>query len=367
MIRPTVVKNLWGRAGGRCSICRIELTSVEGEGVLGEMAHIDARSADGPRANPDLDADTLDSYENLMLLCPNDHTTVDRAVEQWPVERLREVKREHELWIALRLSEGSALPFVLDTSAHRQERRSYWKGLDRHSWLCCSLTPLALSQDVIDPLGASYRRLISVLDLPQFVKIYLNPHPNPTLTEPNSNGLVNEDFRRLREGVGYRVEIFRNGYVEFVTCIDELLGRFPVAEMEPGRAVRRTRISDHRLMRCRRLLPYFPFADSLTAQVKALLRVWRDGTLPFRDMVLSTFVIGAQGTCILRPGQSDEVVGRPLEGDEVGYEAATERDVDTQELLGVVLRRLANAFGLELDPAFTAAGELVAPSYLAVS
>ena len=77
------VKLLWGRAGGCCSKpgCAIDLTKeVEGgdDYVIGEMAHMIARSPDGPRGRAGGGDDT---YANLILLCPTHHREVDKAPE----------------------------------------------------------------------------------------------------------------------------------------------------------------------------------------------------------------------------------------------------------------------------------------------
>ena len=93
------IKRLWGRAAGRCSYpeCGVDcLAFLESKDltVIGEMAHVVARSPDGPRGqsrHPD------DRYSNLILLCPNHHTLVDKAPEgKFPAQMLLEWKAEHE-------------------------------------------------------------------------------------------------------------------------------------------------------------------------------------------------------------------------------------------------------------------------------
>jgi len=73
-------KILWARSGNKCSICKASLVVEEMVGdpaaVVGDEAHIVARSAGGPRAGL-LDESKLDHYENLILLCKLDHKTVD--------------------------------------------------------------------------------------------------------------------------------------------------------------------------------------------------------------------------------------------------------------------------------------------------
>jgi hypothetical protein len=43
------VKLLWGRSGFRCALCKIELTANGPKDTIGEMAHIVAKSSNGPR------------------------------------------------------------------------------------------------------------------------------------------------------------------------------------------------------------------------------------------------------------------------------------------------------------------------------
>jgi hypothetical protein len=94
-------KILWIKAGGRCSICRAQLvtegTDTDAPSVFGEEAHIVGQSPNGPRAGniPD-----VDSYANLILLCRIHHKQVDDQVGRYTVERLKEIKRQHEEWVA---------------------------------------------------------------------------------------------------------------------------------------------------------------------------------------------------------------------------------------------------------------------------
>lgn len=95
------IKQLWGLAGGYCSNpdCRrrVAITGDKGESYLtGEMAHIIARQAKGPRGDG-VGGDN--TYENLVLLCPTCHTKVDKAPGDFPVELLIEWKARHEAWV----------------------------------------------------------------------------------------------------------------------------------------------------------------------------------------------------------------------------------------------------------------------------
>ena len=95
-------KRLWARSGNRCVICRQELVRAENDGVagalVGQEAHIIGRSPGGPRYEP-LAPAARDGYDNLILLCANDHTEIDAQPSRYPVEHLRRLKRRHELWV----------------------------------------------------------------------------------------------------------------------------------------------------------------------------------------------------------------------------------------------------------------------------
>ncbi len=98
-ISPKDTKRLWGLAAGRCSKpgCNVEcirFLSVDDPTVIGEMAHVIARSADGPRGT---EAGGDDTYGNLILLCPTHHTEIDKAPDGvFTAEALHEWKRKHE-------------------------------------------------------------------------------------------------------------------------------------------------------------------------------------------------------------------------------------------------------------------------------
>jgi hypothetical protein len=108
-IKSKDIKILWGRSGNRCAICRTQLaqdaSAVSAAFTLGEQAHIVGEKEDAPRGKSSLTADERDSYQNLILLCPNDHTKIDKNEADWPVERLHYFKSTHELWVTETLSE----------------------------------------------------------------------------------------------------------------------------------------------------------------------------------------------------------------------------------------------------------------------
>jgi hypothetical protein len=100
------------KAGGRCSICRVQLvtegTGTDDPSVFGQEAHIVARGQGGPRAG---DVADVDAYDNLILLCSKHHKQVDDQVGYYSVDRLKEIKRMHEEWVTS-LDDPWPLPWV---------------------------------------------------------------------------------------------------------------------------------------------------------------------------------------------------------------------------------------------------------------
>jgi hypothetical protein len=110
------IKMLWGRAASRCAICRMELVmdraGGDDESIVGDIAHIIARDEDGkagPRSVASLPTEGQDrfanlianrsKYANLLVLCKNHHKQVDDQPLAFPVEKLLEVKENHEVWV----------------------------------------------------------------------------------------------------------------------------------------------------------------------------------------------------------------------------------------------------------------------------
>ena len=94
-------KILWGRSGNRCAFpgCNQELHEIigkEGSTIVGEECHIEAQSEGGPRFNEKLNSKQIDSYENVILLCPTHHRIIDDNPQKYTVDVLNKMKTEHE-------------------------------------------------------------------------------------------------------------------------------------------------------------------------------------------------------------------------------------------------------------------------------
>jgi hypothetical protein len=101
-VKDKVVLRLVGAAGGWCEKPDCSTGSLwhelpAGDAIrLAEVAHIVAASDEGPRGDTDVETEELVGFENLILLCPNCHTVVDRTPGEFPAERMRQWKSEHE-------------------------------------------------------------------------------------------------------------------------------------------------------------------------------------------------------------------------------------------------------------------------------
>lgn len=92
---------LYVHAGGRCEFdgCNKYLFEHYPTEIIenfSEQAHIWAFSNDGPRGNEPGRPKSIHSLANLILLCKDCHTLVDRHPEIYTVEILKKFKKEHE-------------------------------------------------------------------------------------------------------------------------------------------------------------------------------------------------------------------------------------------------------------------------------
>ena len=102
-------KLLWGKSANRCAICRAPLsrtaTADDPEIVVGEEAHIVGERLGAARYRP-LPAAERDGYGNRILLCPTDHTTIDKQPGKWTEGLLLATKAHHESIMRLRTEEA---------------------------------------------------------------------------------------------------------------------------------------------------------------------------------------------------------------------------------------------------------------------
>lgn len=100
-IPATVQLKLWINSGGRCQLCN-KPVYIDGytlkEGNWSNIAHIVAWTPDGPRGDAKLSPSLATEYSNLMLMCNTHAHLIDtkESVKEYSVQRLRQIKAEHE-------------------------------------------------------------------------------------------------------------------------------------------------------------------------------------------------------------------------------------------------------------------------------
>jgi hypothetical protein len=92
-------RRLFAASAGYCQNpgCANELfVDTSGEIIhIAEMAHVFAANDGGPRARLDLSKEERGAFENLVMLCANCHTMVDKSPNAFPDKMMLGWKREH--------------------------------------------------------------------------------------------------------------------------------------------------------------------------------------------------------------------------------------------------------------------------------
>jgi hypothetical protein len=78
----------------------MDATETDDEALVGDACHIVGDSVNGPRGNSPLSAEQRDRYANLILLCKVHHKQVDDQRNTYTEELLKQIKEDHEHWVA---------------------------------------------------------------------------------------------------------------------------------------------------------------------------------------------------------------------------------------------------------------------------
>jgi hypothetical protein len=348
------IKILWGRAANRCAFpnCRIELTP-DGRSVLGEIAHIVAMSPSGPRGNNELSLADKDDYSNLLLLCPTHHALVDSDPEKWTVDKLKLMKLEHERWVSSQLEQGRIVIKPIDNSPFLDNRKREWIDFaDKYVWVISSLTPLNITDDITDPLEPSLLDLINNLILPY--DITGASTPNRYNTCPNEYGVVNEDLKHVEAGLGYRIQVGRNGHCEIFFCLE-------YSTRQASESISEKKNKD---LFGARVIRYTDIAKSILNQFENLKKIW-EMTLPLHDMLMTVMIANTASTRLFsKEGTLKDTVGSLIRSNKLEYSSVINKDLELKLTAGAFIKRFVNYFGLILDDVFDEKGDMVRPKFL---
>ena len=93
------LKYLYAISGGQCAKCKISILrqGVSGKIVLiAETSHIRGKKPKALRHDFEYPTEKLNDQSNLIILCPNCHTEIDKNEEDYSVDKLLAIKKEHE-------------------------------------------------------------------------------------------------------------------------------------------------------------------------------------------------------------------------------------------------------------------------------
>src|SRR5574337_1581276 len=93
---PTI-KTLFARSKNQCAFPGCVAPIAESSGtVTGEVCHIRALNAGGPRYDPNQTQEKRNAATNRVLMCGRHHKIIDTETETFTVARLQSIKHAHE-------------------------------------------------------------------------------------------------------------------------------------------------------------------------------------------------------------------------------------------------------------------------------
>ena len=348
------IKLLWGRSGNRCGICKIELSPDGSVETIGEIAHIVSRTEEGPRGVDVLPLAKRDDYSNLILLCPNHHSEIDKLPDSWPSSKLHQIKDDHEKWVSEQLEHGILSFKPIDNSQYLERIYDSWGFFSKSQiWVVTSLTPLRVDDESIDPLDDSIIETLNGINLPG--DNFWDPDINKYDTRPDENGITNIRIKYLEKGDGHKISIFRNGHCEFLFCLEGSINSMT----ESSKNKESDTIGSSRIIR------YTHLALVITKQLEALKNIWSK-CLQFKNMTLTITILNCRNLMMYsREGDPrGALYGYPVQTDRLQYCFIVDRNSELDNLIDIILKRFANYFGLVLHNILDHEGNFVRPEKL---
>lgn len=312
-----------------------------------------AMSPNGPRGNNELSPADRDDYSNLLLLCPTHHALVDSNPEEWTVDKLKLMKLEHERWVSSQLEQGRIVIKPIDNSSFLDNRKREWIDFaGKYVWIISSLTPLNITDDITDPLKPSLLDLINHLILPD--EITGDSTPNRYNTYPNEYGVVNENLKRIEDGLGYRIQVGRNGHCEIFLCLEYSTRQ----ASEYASRKRNKELLEIRIIR------YTDIATSILCQLEILKKIW-ELTLPLNDMLMTVVITNTASTRLYsKEGSLKDTLGSLITSSKLEYSSVINKDLKVKSVAEAFIKRFVNYFGLILEDVFDEKGTPVRPRFL---
>jgi hypothetical protein len=127
--KTDVLRSLFARSGNQCAFpgCNHPIFNSNNQLIV-QVCHIEAAEKGGERFNPNSNDEYRRSYENLLILCYPHHIETN-DVEEYPVERLKEMKNKHEQMFEK--SDFKINEAELFKLSHEMEK--YWDDIERRN------------------------------------------------------------------------------------------------------------------------------------------------------------------------------------------------------------------------------------------
>src|SRR6185437_11629315 len=87
---------LYAKSSNRCAFPGCKNAITDGQTLVGNVCHIKAAKPGGPRYDPKQTNEERHGYENLLLMCSIHNKVVDSDEATYTVERLKQMKADHE-------------------------------------------------------------------------------------------------------------------------------------------------------------------------------------------------------------------------------------------------------------------------------
>ena len=89
-------KVLYSMSGASCAKCRCPIIKKRSDGSryhISEIAHIRGKDKKALRYDSRLTPEEINDESNLIVLCPNCHKIIDKNQDDYPVEKIVEIKK----------------------------------------------------------------------------------------------------------------------------------------------------------------------------------------------------------------------------------------------------------------------------------
>lgn len=191
------------RSGGVCAMpnCGRHLTYDSPSGAdtfIGEAAHIRGEKPRAARYDDSMTADERDHVDNLLYLCTDHHTIIDKVPGDWPTAALTDIKATHEKQVrdAMELAFADvAFPELQNAVAWVSKQPPVSSGSFDLTAPEEKIQKNALSNGARHIIAAGLMSRGTVADY-----VEAETHLDPYFPERLKSGFLEEYFRRCKEG-----------------------------------------------------------------------------------------------------------------------------------------------------------------------